>query len=333
MDPPTIAHPHMPRGPRLDVPGTLHHVIFRGIEGNRIVSDDQDRNWLIDKMARLSETSHTAIFAWAIMDNHVHLLLKSGPDGLSRFMRKLLTSYAITYNHRHERHGYLFQNRYKSIICQEERYFLKLVSYIHLNPLRAGLVSTLKQLDHYPWSGHSALMGYRPNQWQKCENVLSLFSGKTTDSRIAYRTFIEAQSRHGHQPELTGGGLKRSEGGWSEIKSRKPHQQIRSNEKLILGDEDFVKSTLDQAQEHIKLRVRYENNLSHARSEVEKLCREHGLSLNSLLEGARSPGLSTLRKEAAVLLTTNYRLTNAEIARMLGISAQAVFKILKKGEE
>jgi putative transposase len=320
----------MPRGPRLDVPGTLHHVIFRGIEGNRIVSDDQDRNWLVDKMARLSYTSQTSIFAWAIMDNHVHLLLKSGPDGLSRFMRKLLTSYAITYNRRHKRHGYLFQNRFKSIICQEERYFLKLVSYIHLNPLRAGLVSTFKQLDLYPWSGHTALMGNRSNQWQNCEKVLSLFGSETTQARLAYREFLENQSRYERQPELTGGGIKRSDGGWSEIKSRKSNLQIIVNQKLILGDVDFANSILDHAQEHMKVRLNRENNLRHAREKVEKLCLENSISLKILQEGAQNHALSALRKKAALILVTEYSLTNADAARLLGISSQAVFKILKK---
>lgn len=320
----------MPRGPRLDVPGTLHHVIFRGIEGNRIVYDDQDRAWLVDKLAKLSYASRTAIFAWAIMDNHVHLLLKSGPEGLSSFMRKLLTSYAITFNRRHNRHGYLFQNRYKSIVCQEELYFLRLISYIHLNPFRAGLVKNLDQLDHFPWSGHAALMGYRPNQWQQCDKVLDLFGSEPSCSRTAYRAFIDELSHYGHQPELTGGRLIRSDGGWAEIKSRHSQQDTMSRRRLILGDEVFTNTMLDQAQEHLGLRLKQEYNLQQAKDFVASLCREHNVSVNELQEGKRCRQISPVRSKAASILLTEYRLTKAETARLLGISTQAVYRIVEK---
>lgn len=320
----------MPRGPRLDVPGTLHHAIFRGIEGNRIVSDDQDRAWLVDKMASLASVSDTEIYAWAIMDNHVHLLLKSGPHGLSSYMRKLLTSYAITYNKRHKRHGYLFQNRFKSIICQEEIYFRKLVSYIHLNPLRAGLTKSLKELDHFPWSGHSALMGNHPNEWQQCEKVLSYFGTERLTGRAAYRQFIEDQSTFGHQPELTGGGLKRSEGGWAEIKSARPCHQGRNIEKLVLGDEDFVKKMVDQTDDRLKSRLDPKRNLSLGKSEVERVCLENNISVLRLHSGERTRMMSTMRKKLVKLLVITHGLSLAETARLLGISTPAVFMLLKE---
>ena len=78
-------------------------------------------------------------------------------------MRRLMTGYAVTFNKRHKRSGHLFQNRYKSIVCEEDPYLLELIRYIHLNPLRAGLVNDLKQLDKYPWSGHSAVLGKHNN--------------------------------------------------------------------------------------------------------------------------------------------------------------------------
>src|SRR3989338_7612133 len=128
----------MPRQARLDAPGTLHHVIIRGIEKKPIVKDDADRKAFIDRMGQLAFESQTAIHAWALMTNHAHILLQSGPKGLPSLMRRLLTGYAITFNKRHRRHGHLFQNRYKSIICDKDSYFTGLVRYIHLNPLRAG---------------------------------------------------------------------------------------------------------------------------------------------------------------------------------------------------
>lgn len=90
-------------------------------------------------------------------------------------MRKLLSGYATGYNRRHKCHGHLFQNRYKSIVCEEEPYFLRLVSYIHLNPLRAGLAESLEELERYPWSGHAVVMNWIRHEWQDPNSVLGYF--------------------------------------------------------------------------------------------------------------------------------------------------------------
>ena len=128
----------MPRQARLDTPGTLHHVIIRGIEKKPIVDDIKDKKEFVFRIGNLSTEEKTTIYAWALMTNHAHILLRSGPNGLSKFMRRFLTGYAIYYNHRHKRHGHLFQNRYKSIICEEDAYFQELVRYIHLTCLSAS---------------------------------------------------------------------------------------------------------------------------------------------------------------------------------------------------
>ena len=130
----------MPRGARLDTPGTLHHVIVRGIERRNIVDDDLDRENWVARIGRVADETQTAIYAWALMSNHAHMLIRSGAGGVALFMRRILTGHAISYNRRHRRHGHLFQNRYKSIICQEDAYFTELVRYIHLNPLRVSTV-------------------------------------------------------------------------------------------------------------------------------------------------------------------------------------------------
>jgi putative transposase len=128
----------MPRQARLDFPGTLHHVIIRGIEKNNIVSGDRDREDFMGRLGNIAMESGTVIYAWALMSNHAHILLRSGSSGLSTFMRRFLTGYAAGYNRRNRRHGILFQNRYKSIVYGEETYFVELVRYIHLNPFGQG---------------------------------------------------------------------------------------------------------------------------------------------------------------------------------------------------
>jgi REP element-mobilizing transposase RayT len=156
----------MPRQARLDAPGTLHHVMVRGIEKRLIFDDDQDRKTFVFKLGTLARDTGTAIYAWALLPNHVHILLRSSTYGLPRFMRRLLTGYAIRFNRRHKRWGHLFQNRYKSIVCEEDAYFKELVRYIHLNPLRADLVSGLQELNEYAWCGHGVLLGKQESDWQ-----------------------------------------------------------------------------------------------------------------------------------------------------------------------
>jgi putative transposase len=117
-------------------------------------------------------------YAWAFLQNHAHFLLRTGQVPLATVMRRLLTGYVVSFNRRHKRHGHLLQNRYKSIVCQEETYLQELVRYIHLNPLRAGVVPDLVALNSCLYCGHSALMGKRERPWQNVDYVLHSF-GKT----------------------------------------------------------------------------------------------------------------------------------------------------------
>lgn len=136
----------MPRKSRIDAAGALHHVIMRGIEHSKIFRDDADRDDFLRRLSLILKDTKTVCYAWALIPNHIHLLLKTGKSSLSLVMRRLLTGYAVSYNRRYKRHAHLFQNRYKSILCQEDSYFLELVRYIHLNPFRAGIVSDMSSL-------------------------------------------------------------------------------------------------------------------------------------------------------------------------------------------
>ncbi len=173
----------MPRKPRLDVPGALHHIMVRGIDKSSIFKDDQDKIQFLKRLGEILVHGKCSVYAWALMDNHVHLLFKSGQKGISAVMRKLLTWYAQYFNHRYRRTGHLFENRYKSILCDEENYLMALVRYIHLNPIRAKIVSTLEELDHYPWSGHGTIMGRDKQEWMDTAYVLSQFGARTKSAQ------------------------------------------------------------------------------------------------------------------------------------------------------
>ena len=204
----------MPRKARIDAPGALHHIIIRGIERKAIFKDDTDRENFVERLGQNISETDTGCYAWVFMTNHVHMLLRTGLAPIATVMRRLLTGYAVYFNHRYKRHGHLFQNRYKSILCQEEYYLHELVRYIHLNPLRAKLVEEMKALDKYPYCGHSAVLGKIKRDWQQIGYVLGLFGKRKSDAKKAYRLFVEKGVRQGKRPDLTGGGLVRSIGGW-----------------------------------------------------------------------------------------------------------------------
>jgi len=323
----------MPRQARLDSPGTLHHVIIRGIENNKIVDDDKDRRNFIERLERLSVDLKTSIYAWALMSNHAHILLRSGQSGLPAFMRKLLTGYAISYNKRHKRYGHLFQNRYKSIVCDEDNYFLELVRYIHLNPLRAGKVDTLSKLDWYQWCGHSAVMGRRNNVWQDCDYVLGYFSSSKKESRRVYRQFVQKGIEIGSQPHLVGRGLVRSLGGWSQVKALRRIGEHELFDERILGSGEFVERVTREAELIKKHRFTFKDRQDKAVGATEAACNESGISIEALMSGSRRREVSQVRAELAKRLTVDYGLSFAEAARQLGITTSAIARIIYRSRE
>jgi REP element-mobilizing transposase RayT len=243
----------MPRKARIDAPGVLHHVIIRGIERRKIFLDDTDYDDFLDRLAALIPETQTTCMAWVLMTNHTHFLLRSGPHGLSGLMRRLLTGYAVKFNRRHRRHGQLFQNRYKSILCQEDAYLKELVRYIHLNPLRAGMVEGVDRLQAFRYSGHAALMGRLKRPWQDTGYVLDQFGGSLRTARRRYLAYVRAGVEQGSREELTGGGLIRSLGGWTEVKRQRRSKMGRlKGDERILGDSEFVQRILEQANEQLE---------------------------------------------------------------------------------
>jgi REP element-mobilizing transposase RayT len=320
----------MPRQARLDAADTLHHIILRGIEKRHIFGDDLDRENLVIRMGQLASDTKTKIYAWSLLTNHAHLLIRSGPEGLPQYMRRLLTGYAQAYNRRHKRYGHLFQNRYKSIVCEEEVYFQELVRYIHLNPLRAGLVQNLVQLDRYPWSGHGVLMGKVKYSWQDADYVLSWFGKKVGQARRTYHRYVSEGIKQGRRPELVGGGLIRSLGRWSAVQSlRRSGQEVLTDER-ILGTDDFVERMLGEADP--KARRLFSSRLrdKEVLQFMEERCGKDGISVRELQMGSRRGMIPGIRSDLAWKLARGWGFSLAEIARQLGVSTSAISQILRR---
>jgi REP element-mobilizing transposase RayT/predicted HTH domain antitoxin len=320
----------MPRGPRLDAPGTLHHVIVRGIEKRVIVDDDKDRENFVTRMGSVASDTETSIYAWALMTNHAHILLRSSTAGLPTFMRRFLSGYAISYNRRHRRYGHLFQNRYKSIVCEEDQYFKELVRYIHLNPLRAGLVETSAKLDRYKWCGHSVIMNRCQNPWQNRRYVLKWFGRKERDAKKSYREFVKKGIALGKRPDLTGGGLIRSMGGWSIVKAMRYSGNKEKSDARILGSGEFVSELIKHAEEMVKYQLPSRKLQKIITAEIEIQCKKEKVAVTLLQSGSRRPPLPKLRRAIALKLIAQYGVSLAETARQLGISTFGVAQILRR---
>jgi REP element-mobilizing transposase RayT len=320
----------MPRQARLDSPGTLHHVIVRGIEKKEIVSDKYDRADFVERMGELAQETGTSIYAWSLMTNHAHILLKSGSVGLSKYMRRFLTGYAIAYNIRHKRHGHLFQNRYKSIVCDEDAYFQELVRYIHLNPLRAKAVKDMSALDRYAWCGHGVIMGRKRREWQDRKYVLAWFGTRELEAKRTYREFVKDGIQQGRREDLVGGGLIRTLGGWSQVLSlRRSKEKVLSDER-ILGSGEFVERTLREAENEVKYQVSINERRIKAEKKIQEICTKEGLNREELQGGSRRGRISQIRAQLAIELTEGYGLSLAEAGRQLGVSTSAISRIFMR---
>jgi hypothetical protein len=260
-------------------------------------------------------------------------MLKTGKVPVATVMRRLLTGHALRYNRRHRRSGHLFQNRYKSILCQEDTYFLELVRYIHLNPLRAKLVRELTELDKYSFSGHRAIMGGHINDWQDTDAVLQLFSEKVYDARIQYHAYVEKGIAIGRREDLIGGGLIRSHGGWANVKAMRRAKIFEKADERILGDGDFVQNVLAAAEENMKRCYTFQANGVNLESLAERVAEIFDIASSELW----IPGKHRWRVRAKSVLcywaVRDLEVSMSELSRRMSVSVMAISNAVQRGEK
>jgi REP element-mobilizing transposase RayT len=301
--------------------------MVRGIERRAIFRDDRDRDDFVRRLAELAAAGAVTVQAWALLPNHAHLLVRTGKRPLARAMRSLLTGYAGAFNRRHQRHGHLFQNRYKSVVVEAEAYGLELVRYLHLNPLRAGVVPDLAALRRYRYSGHAALVGRRPAPWQDTREVWGRFGGDTRSARQRYQEFVAAGVSQGRRPEFQGGGLRRSAGGWQAVRElRRGREAYRSDER-ILGGTAFVTQLLAMVEAG-PARAGPRVSVETLRGAV---CKAIGVDPTMLAGGGRRPAVVAARAGIAYLWTEVPGRPGRPLAPLLGTRPAAVYRAAARG--
>ena len=322
----------MPRHARLDAPGALHHVMGRGIEGTPIFRSDEDREDFLMRLGALCEAEALSVHAWALLDNHFHLLLRTGKQRLSEGMRRLLTGYVVRFNRRYGRYGHLFQNRYKSILCEEDPYLLELTRYIHLNPVRAEVVKTMRGLAVYPWTGHSVILGRVNRGWQDADTVLAYFGKRRKEAMRKYERYVAEGVSMGKRPELVGGGLVRSVGGWSEVVSLRRRGEREASDERILGGGKFVEKMVEEAEERMKETLRWRKRVIDLKALLKQVTKAEGLEEAEVMGRSRQEPVVRGRRTFCQVAVRKLGYTGASVARFLGMTTSSVNRMVRMEE-
>jgi REP element-mobilizing transposase RayT len=307
----------MPRKRRIIIKGEVHHVMSRGIDGIDIFTNKVERSMFLQKLADILQKSNCLCYAWCLMPNHYHLVLRPLDISLSTIMRRLNGSYARRFNKLHNRRGYLFQDRYKSVAAQDSMYFRELIRYVHMNPLRAGLVKSLDKLKDYPWSGHRALLGLENCPWMAVKETLSRFSPSMNRARDVYCAFLAEGIERGGTFETI----------WDEIRAvaKEPGGDARFGDGRIVGEPEFVRKAMAQkeAQEH---RLRKMRSKRPELSSLLKQClRNHRIKDPGDLLRGRKGERRKAREEFCRRAYKDYGYSLSEIGAYLGMQPAAVF--------
>jgi REP element-mobilizing transposase RayT len=297
----------------------------RGIEGRDIFRDKKDKEAFLKRLSDLVTKGNVQLLAWCLMPNHFHLLLRTHGMSLATMMRRLMTGYAVWHNRRHDRKGHLFQNRYKSIVVEEDPYFLELLRYIHLNPVRAKILDNISELDRFPYTGHCVLMGHRKFKGQDVEWVLGSFGRRVGAARRRYRDFVEAGLNQGIREDLRGGGLIRSAGSREQLALRSRDEWEKGDER-VLGGGDFVEAVL-RSQPPLKSISR-----TSAAKILGEVCKEWKIQPTQILSRLRARRVSRARREFFLRAQEESGESLAALARLCGVAHTSVREAIEKAK-
>ncbi len=294
----------MPRRPRLHLPGGLYHVILRGNDRQAIFFDADDRRRWESLIALGLERHQHRIHAYCWMTNHVHMAIQCHDAPLAGFISFIAGQYARTTNKKMNRSGHLFERRHRAVPVQADSYLKELVRYIHLNPLRAGLVDALAD---YQWCSHNAYLNGKAPNWLTLNWVLSIFGGSHISARRRYARFIQAN----HSKSV-----------WQKFRDG------TNDEHRIVGDDGFIAS-LDSS-------VAPPASQQTLDEFVQTICEKYVVSPSALKSKSRDRRYTAIRAEIGLTSIENGIASNAEAARYFnrnpsGLS-RSIYKLRRKCE-
>ena len=293
----------MGRRPRVHYPGALYHVISRGNQRQRVFKDDPDHRRFETLLSETVKGHSLTLYAYVLMPNHFHLLIDVSRAPLSKAMQSLLYRYAHYYNRRYRKNGHLFQGRYKAILCDRDSYLMELIRYLHLNPVRAGMVSDPAR---YRWSSHGEYLRGRTERGIAVEEGLKLWGTQRGQAIRAYQRFVRDGLEAGHQKE---------------------YYQVK--EQQYLGDDQFVEvvhRALDDQEETGPVKITMAEVL-------QEIVRGAGLSIAVVLNKGRGRKGSRLRAEAAYVGREVGGIGLTEAAKYMGRDQSTMSLAVKRLEE
>jgi REP element-mobilizing transposase RayT len=276
----------------LHVPGAFYHVTLRGNHRQDIFFRPAHRRLLEGFIVDAIEHTHMRIHAYCWMTNHIHLLIQVADVPLGAFMQRIGTRYARTVQRSIPTTGHLFENRYHALLIDVDNYFLELLRYIHLNPVRAGIVDAPQQ---YRWSSHRVYLGTHPRSWVHSEFGLSLFNPEATRARTLYAQFVQDKIHAARDPTLFQG---------------------HPEEPRVLGHDRFL-----QKLQITSFRSKPKRTLPTI---TDQICRELNVTLPALRSPVRTRALTNARGRIAAEALEGHAATLSEIARFLNRHASAV---------
>jgi putative transposase len=316
----------MPRMMRFEFPGSLVHIMARGLDGKKIFLDIDDRQVFLTILTREITQCGYRCLAWCLQSNHYHLFLRTNENPMSSLMRPLNSGYARWFNDKHNRRGYLFQDRFKSVLCQDQGYARQLIRYIHLNPIRSGEVVSLKELRVWPWCGHGYLLNApRANGclFQDHLETLRRFGNTPENAVQSYVTFLE-QGIHkgcsgtaGQLPDEAVFEISGSHKGWP----------------AVIGDAEFAKEAMlrhEVSTWRKHRQVDYKNALESIAVDISKSC---GVSYDQLFEKGRQDKRSKARETFCYRAHHEEKIPFVAIARFLGTTITPVVFLARHGKE
>jgi REP element-mobilizing transposase RayT len=275
----------MPRPLRIHVPGAFHHVTLRGNHRQDIFFSAADRQIFADLVAEVIDRFCARVHAFCWMTNHVHLLVQVGDAPLGNLMLRIASRYARSVQRRFQTTGHLFERRYHAVLVDADEYLLELLRYIHLNPVRAGMVRTA---DDYPWSSHHAYVDASVIPWLTTDFALRRFHSEREPAIAAYRRFI-------------GGG---------DPESRSPLEECNPNDRRVLGDDRFLAKLLRESW------------CPRSRKSLDQLiadaCRQFDVTLDALQSSSRQRQVTRTRAWIAHQAVTLRIASLSEVARRFG---------------